>query len=84
MFSCGAAMLEAGKEIKAAYYRVLMALYGEIPGFEYSPAQEADQGRAVGHHGDMVMEWRALRPGGARSEILWRGGSRGRQPGRGP
>jgi len=35
VYSCLGAMMEAGKKMEAAYYRVLVTLYGDLPGFDY-------------------------------------------------
>ena len=35
VYKCLGAVLEAGKDIKAAYYRMLVALYGDLPRFEF-------------------------------------------------
>jgi hypothetical protein len=85
VFSCGALMTEAGMEIKAAYYRVLVALYGDLPGFDYFQPKKPTPGERLEIMSDMVSELFTLRAGAAaRGEILWRGGSRGRQAGGGP
>jgi len=85
VYTCLGAVLEAGQEIRATYYRVLMALYGDLPNFDYfrpkKPTVEYHLNKAV----DLVFELFANATPLTREvqkEIKWRGGS-GRQPGGG-
>jgi len=84
IFSCGDLMMEAYEEIKAAYYRVLVALYGDLPDFEYFQPRRPTTGERLDKASDLVTELFHLRSGVPRREIPWRGGFRGRAPGGGP
>jgi len=81
------AMLEAGQDIKAAYYRMLVALYGDLPSFEFFKPKQPTLNDRVNDLSDFVLNLFATKDGPLHQEkqqqIKWRGGS-GRQPGGGP
>jgi len=87
VYKCMGAVLAAGKDIKAAYHRMLVALYGDLPSFDFFKAKEPTTSERMDDLSDFVMELFSTKDGPLHQEkqreIKWRGGS-GRQPGGGP
>jgi len=87
VYKCMGAVLEAGKDIKAAYYRMLVALYGDLPSFDFFKPKPPTLSDRIDDLSDFVMNLFAAKGGPLDQEkqqqIKWRGGS-GRQPGGGP
>ena len=88
VYKCVGAVLAAGKDIKAAYYRMLVALYGDLPSFEFFKPKGATLSELVDDLGSFVAECISLKDGpihqDRQQQIKWRGESGGRQPGGGP
>jgi len=86
VYKCMGAVLAAGKDIKAAYYRMLVAFYGDLPGFEFFQPKGPTLSELVDDLGSFVAECISLKDGpihqDRQQQIKWRGGS-GRQPGGG-
>src|SRR5208282_3600253 len=86
--SCVGAIQEAGKEISTAYYRLLVALYGDLPGFDFFKPKEPTPQDHVSEASRLAFEILSMKDGPLQrqkqSEIKWRGGSAGRDPGGGP
>jgi len=87
VYKCMGAVLEAGKDIKAAYYRMLVALYGDLPSFEFFKPKAPTLHDRVNDLGDFVLNLFAAKGGPLDQEkqqqIKWRGRS-GPQPLGGP
>jgi hypothetical protein len=84
VYTCVGAIAAAGKEIEAAYYRVLVALYGELPGFHYFKPKKPTMDDHMAEASRLAFELLAMKDGPLHKQIKWRGGSRGRDPGGGP
>jgi hypothetical protein len=88
VYKCMGAVLEAGKDIKSAYYRMLVALYGELPSFEFFKPKPPTLSDLTLDLSDFVMNLFSPKDGPSQQEkqkqIKWRGSSGGRQPGGGP
>jgi len=86
VYKCMGAVLAAGKDIKAAYYQMLVALYGDLPSFEFFKPKGTTLSELVDDLGSFVAECIGLKDGpihqDRQQQIKWRGGS-GRQPGGG-
>jgi len=84
VYKCMGAVLEAGKDIKAAYYRVLVALYGELPSFEFFKPKAPTLSELSDELSRLVVGFVKLKGGPIDQEkqeqIQWQGSS-GRQPG---
>ena len=87
VYKCMGAVLEAGKDIKAAYYRMLVALYDDLPSFEFFKPKAPTLNDRVNDLGDFVLNLFATKNGPLQQEkdqnIKWRGRS-GPQPLGGP
>jgi len=79
VYKCMGAVLEAGKDIKAAYYRMLVALYGDLPGFEFFKPKEPTLSDRMNDLSSFVMNLFAVKGGPIDQEkqqnIKWRGRS---------
>ncbi len=88
VYSCLGAMMEAGKKIEAAYYRVLVALYGDLPGFDYFKPKEPTMHDHLKKASNLAFEILSMKDGPLQrqkqSDNQWRGESEGRDPGGGP
>ncbi len=88
VYSCLGAMQEAGKKIEAAYYRVLVALYGDLPGFDYFKPKEPTMHDHLKKASNLAFEILSMKDGPLQrqkqSDNQWRGESEGRDPGGGP
>ena len=88
VYSCLGAIQEAGKQIEAAYFRLLVALYGELPDFAFFKPQEPTTQDHMSKASRLAFEILSMKGGPLQrqkeSEIRWQGGSAGRQPGGGP
>ncbi len=86
VYKCMGAVLAAGKDIKAAYYHMLVALYGDLPSFDFFKPKAPTLSELVDDLGSSVAECISLKDGPLQQEreqnIKWRGRS-GRQPGGG-
>jgi len=84
VYKCVGAVLEAGKDIKAAYYQMLVALYGELPGFDFFKRKEPTVSELADDLSSFVQGLLSPKNGPSQQEkvkqIKWQGGS-GRQPG---
>ncbi|HMD97726.1 MAG TPA: hypothetical protein VKM93_10415 [Terriglobia bacterium] len=87
VYKCMGAVLEAGKDMKAAYHRMLVAFYGDLPSFDFFKPKAPTLSELVDDLGSFVAECISLKDGpihqDRQQQIKWRGGS-GRQPGGGP
>ena len=88
VYSCLGGMMEAGKKIEAAYYRVLLALYGDLPGFDYFKPKELTMHDHLKKASNLAFEILSMKDGPLQrqkqSDNQWRGESEGRDPGGGP
>jgi len=78
--NCVGAVLEAGKAIKAAYYRMLVALYGDLPSFDFFRPKQPTADDRLEIMLDLTNQFLGLKGGPQPNEVQWRGGV-GRQPG---
>jgi len=83
VYKCMGAVLEAAKDIKEAYYRMLVALYGDLPSFEFFKPKQPTLNDRVNDLSDFVLNLFATKDGPLQQErdqnIKWRGRS-GPQP----
>ncbi|MGO9275410.1 MAG: hypothetical protein ACLQOO_35100 [Terriglobia bacterium] len=88
VYSCLGAMQEAGKKIEAAYYRVLVALYGDLSGFDYFKPKEPTMHDHLKKASNLAFEILSMKDGPLQrqkqSDNQWRGESEGPDPGGGP
>ncbi len=88
VYSCLGAIQEASKQIEAAYFRLLVALYGELPDFAFFKPQEPTMQDHMSKASRLAFEILSMKGGPLQRqkerEIRWQGGSAGRQPGGGP
>src|SRR5208282_4276591 len=88
VYSCLGAMMEAGKKMEAAYYRVLLALYGDLPGFDYFKPKEPTMHDHLKKASNLAFEILSMKDGPLQrqkqSDNQWRGESEGRDSGGGP
>jgi len=87
VYKCMGAVLEADKDIKAAYYRMLVALYGDLRSFEFFKPKAPTLSDRTDDLSNFVMHLFAVKGGPLDQEkqqqIKWPGRS-GPQPLGGP
>jgi hypothetical protein len=86
--SCLGAVLEADKDLKAAYYRLLVTLYGALPDFDFFKPKKPTLDDRMADLSSFVFQSLAMKDGPLQrqkqSEIQWPSGFGGREPGGGP
>ena len=87
VYKCVGALVEAGKDIKGAYYRMLVAFYGELPRFDFFKPKAPTMADRMEDLSILVMHLVSTKDGPIaqeeRQQIKWRGGGSGRTPGGG-
>ena len=88
VYSCVGAVLEAHKDLKAAYYRLLVTLYGALPGFHFFKPKKPTLDDTMANLSRLTFQLLPMKDGPLerqeQREIKWRGGSGGAQTGGGP